>query len=199
MSNSLGGLSKGIAYDGHRIWTANSAFGGGVSIITLNPTNVTTVTSGFNSLYGVVYDGSNMWVTDDTPGTVDKLHKLDSSGNILLSVDMGNTPEFPAFDGTNIWVPNFNSNTVTVVRATGGFAGTVLTTLSGNGLSWPVSAAFDGERILVTNFRGSVSLWKSSDLTPIGTFPTGASAFGACSDGLNFWITLSGSGKLARF
>jgi hypothetical protein len=99
-------------------------------------------------------------------------------------------------------VPNFSSNTVSVVRATGGFAGTVLATLSGNGLNAPSSAAFDGERILVTNqIEDSVSLWKASDFTPIGTFTTGASTFpaGACSDGLNFWITLVNTGKLARF
>ena len=78
----------------------------------------------------------------------------------------------------------------------------MLATLSGNGLSFPESAAFDGERILVTNTNGhSVSLWKASDFTTIGTFSTGASTQprGACSDGLNFWITPAQAGKLARF
>jgi hypothetical protein len=74
--------------------------------------------------------------------------------------------------------------------------------LTGNGLSSPVTAAFDGERVLVTN-QGvdSVSLWKGADLTPIGTFPMGTNSdpFGACSDGLSFWVTLNGSAKLARF
>jgi hypothetical protein len=82
-------------------------------------------------------------------------------------------------------------------------AGTVLATLTGNGMNGPQQAAFDGERILVTNNDGnSVSLWKASDLTPIGNFSTGTGsfgAFGACSDGLNFWITLFSTGKLARF
>ena len=99
-------------------------------------------------------------------------------------------------------MPNHGSSTVTVVRAKGGLAGSVLATLSGNGLDEPFQAAFDGERILVTNAGGrSVSLWKASDLTPIGTFPagTGAIPFGACSDGLNFWIALSGTDRLARF
>jgi len=118
-------------------------------------------------------------------------------------VDVGSGPAFPVFDGTNIWVPNFTS-TVSVVRATGGLAGTVVATLSGNGLNGQIAAAFDGERILVTNGGGSVSLWKASDFTPMGTFSTGAGTtpYGACSDGLNFWITLNVSGtsdKLARF
>jgi hypothetical protein len=199
VSSALGDLPRGIAYDGQRIWTANQ--GGSVSIITLNPTAVTTVSTGFTDLRGIVYDGANMWVTDNISGSVDKLHKLDSAGAILQSVDVGSTPLYPAFDGTNIWVPNLSSNTVSVVRAAGGFAGTVLATLSGNGLSFPRQAAFDGERILVTNGGDSVSLWKAADLTPIGTFSTGASTApqGACSDGLNFWITLQNTNKLARF
>jgi hypothetical protein len=71
-----------------------------------------------------------------------------------------------------------------------------------NGSSLPEQAAFDGQRILVTSGGGdSVSLWKAADLTPIGTFSTGAatSPFGACSDGINFWITLQNPNQLARF
>ena len=127
------------------------------------------------------------------------LKKLGSSGNIIQTVSVGSVPHFPVFDGTNIWVPTQVPNTVTVVRAA---TGTVLATLSGNGLNGPQVAAFDGERILVTNvFGNSVSLWKAADLTPLGSVSTGASTFpfGACSDGLNFWITLNNTGRLARF
>ena len=194
---TIGAGPVGIAYDGQRIWTANS-FEASVSIITLNPTSVVNAFIGFTFPFGIIYDGANIWVTDDLPG---KLHKLDSNGVILLSVNVGSNPHTPAFDGTNIWVPNTNSNTVSVVRRNS-TATTPLATLSGNGLNAPTSAAFDGERIIVTNFNGnSVSLWKATDLTPIGTFSTGANTnpFVACSDGLNFWITLNGSGKLARF
>jgi DNA-binding beta-propeller fold protein YncE len=204
LSSALGINPFGIAYDGQRIWTANNGAGGGssVSIITLGPVMVTNVTTGFTTVIGIIYDGANIWVTDNIAGTVDKLHKLDSMGGILLSVDVADSPLHPAFDGTNIWVPNFISNSVSVVRATGGLAGTVLATLSGNGLGGPTQAAFDGERILVANQTGnSISLWKASDFTPIGTFSTGANTGpqGACSDGLNFWITLGTTSKLARF
>jgi hypothetical protein len=208
LSNALGGFPEGIAFDGQRIWTANvGSTSASVSIISLSPTAVTTVLfNGSTDLHGIVFDGANMWVTEDISGAVDKLHRLDANGVILQTVDVGSNPKYPAFDGTNIWVPNVSSNTVTVVRAIGGLAGTVLATLSGNGLQSPTSAAFDGERILVTNHAnsGSVSLWNATDLTPIGTFPTGGTTFpfGACSDGLNFWITLNifgVSGRLARF
>jgi hypothetical protein len=159
---------------------------------------VTTVTAGFSSPEAILYDGANMWVADQ--GTIPcKLFKLDSNGAIIQTVTVDDGPYFPVFDGTNIWVPNNISNTVTVVRAS---TGAVLATLTGNGLNGPQVAAFDGERILVTNTSGnSVSLWKAADLSPLGSVSTGPGTFpaGACNDGLNFWITLSGTGKLARF
>ena len=81
-------------------------------------------------------------------------------------------------------------------------SGAVVATLSGNGLNDPNQAAFDGQRILVTNLNGdSVSLWKAADLTPIGNFSTGSGTgqIGACSDGTYFWITLNKTNQLARF
>jgi hypothetical protein len=195
LTSALGNSPRGIAFDGARVWTANG--GGSVSIVTLNPLSVSTVSAGLSFPIGILYDGANMWVTDvgTTPG---KLFKLDSNGAIIQTVTVGDHPFFPVFDGTNIWAPNFNSSTVTVVRAS---TGAVLATLSGNGLNLPETAGFDGERILVTNTNGnSVSLWKAADLTPLGSVSTGASTpVGACSDGLNFWVTLNGAGKLARF
>jgi DNA-binding beta-propeller fold protein YncE len=178
-------------------WTADIQ--GSVSIVTPGatiPWTATFVTTGFMSPRGILYDGANIWVTDYVANT---LLKLDSSGAILQTVTVGNLPLFPIFDGTNIWVPNRSSNSVSVVRAA---SGAVLQTLTGNGLSVPSAMAFDGQRVLVTNNGGdSVSLWKAADLTTIGTFPTGVSTspYGACSDGVNFWITLANTHQLARF
>ena len=202
-ASNLGVNPQGIAFDGNRIWTANfgtAGSGGSVSIVTPGatiPWSVTPVSSGFSQLTGILYDGTNMWVTDSQAGT---LLKLDSNGAILQTIPVGTFPDFPIFDGTNIWVPNGLSNSLTVVRAS---TGAVLATLTGNGLDRPHSAAFDGERILITNNNGGgiVSLWKAADLTPIGSFPamTGSGPVTAvCSDGLNFWIT-GGGNKLARF
>ncbi|SRR6266404_372188 len=202
LTSLLGPFPEGVAFDGQNIWVANTSNQpgtGSVSKVSLNPINVVTFTTSFSQPLGMVFDGSNIWVTDRGDNT---LKKLGSNGAVLLSIGVGISPRAVAFDGTNIWIPNFFSDTVTVVRTTGGLSGTVLATLSGNGLLNPVQAAFDGERILVTNFNGSsLSLWKASDLTPIGTFSTGpgTSPVGACSDGLNFWVTLQGTNKLARF
>jgi hypothetical protein len=202
LANSLGNGPVSIAFDGSRIWTANTS--GSVSIVSLNPTMVTTVPTGFTDTVGILYDGAHMWVSDQSANI---LLKLNSDGSIAQTINVGNGPTFPVFDGTNIWAPNQGSNSVTMVRvkdAVGNPLATpfVLATLISNGLSGPVTAAFDGERILVTNLSGhSVSLWKAADLTPLGSFPTGigTTPTGACSDGLNFWITLHGADKLARF
>jgi hypothetical protein len=201
LTNDLGAFPRAIAFDGSRIWTANSS---SVSIVSLNPTTVTTVPTGVGLLFGMLYDGSNIWVVDRNAET---LLKFDANGAILQTINLGfASPRHPVFDGTNIWVPK-GSGSVTVVRvkdAAGNSLASafVLATLTGNGLDFPFTAAFDGERILVTNFgNDSISLWKAADLTPLGSFPTSAdtSPYGACSDGLNFWITLPGTDKLARF
>jgi S-layer family protein len=198
---ALGGDPAAITFDGFRLWTANTT--GSVSIVSFDGTSysATTITSGFSTPVGILYDGSNVWVVDAGDQTIKKLNSASgvSAGGVIQSVPVGQEPYWPAFDGANIWVPNRGMNTITVVRAS---TGEVIETLSGNGLSRPMVAAFDGQRVLVTNINGhSVSLWKAADLTPLGSFSTGAgtSPHGACSDGINFWVTLLDVTKLARF
>jgi YVTN family beta-propeller protein len=199
LASNLGEGSKGIAFDGGRIWTTN--YIGSVSIVTPTvslPWTVTTVATGFElGMYGALYDGSNVWVAG-VQGS--KLRKLDAAASILQTVTVGSGPVYPVFDGTNIWVPNSNSDSVSVVRAS---TGAVLATLTGNGLSKPWGSAFDGQRVIVTNFSGeSISLWKAADFSVLGAFLVGTSLsqpVGACSDGVNFWITMQASGQLARF
>ena len=206
LTSSLGAGPQGIAFDGSRVWTSNGI--GSVSIVALNPISVITqVPVGFSNFTGMLYDGANIWVTDSSSNT---FLKLNPNGSVARTINVGGEPGHPVFDGTNIWVPNKSSNSVTVVRvkdAVGNPLATpfVLATLTGNGLDQPVVAAFDGQRILITNNStlinaGSVSLWKAADLSPLDSCSTGASTnpYGACSDGLNFWITLD-NGKLARF
>ena len=192
----LGGSSDGIAFDGARIWTANGQ--GSVSIVTPTaslPWTVTTVSLFGLGPAGALFDGSNIWVTDANNG---RLYKLDANGSVIANIAIP-VASFPAFDGANIWVPGQANNIVAVVRAS---TGAVLTTLTGNGLAGPLGAAFDGQRILVTNHNPpSVSLWKAADLSQLGNFPMppGSGPLNACSDGINFWVTLETANQLARF
>jgi hypothetical protein len=202
VTSDLGDFPLGITTDGNFIWTANT--GGSVSKVDPGDGDVTTFTTGFSTPSGILYDGAHVWVTEFSPG---RLLKLNSDGTIAQTVNVGTGARYAIFDGTNIWVPNSVANTVTVVRVKDAQgnplpAAFVLTTLDGNGLLIPITAAFDGQRILITNSNSdSVSLWKATDLTPIGSFSSGTNTnpFGACSDGLNFWVTLQDTNKLARF
>jgi DNA-binding beta-propeller fold protein YncE len=199
VASNLGNASAALAFDGARIWTADG--GSAVSIITPGasiPWTVTNVGSpSFSAPAGIVFDGSNVWITDQNNHT---LMKLDAAGAVLQTITVGSFPQYPVFDGTNIWVPNRGgSNTVSVVRPA---SGAVLATLTGNGLQDPIAAAFDGQRVLVTNLGGdSVSLFKAGDLSPLGTFTVGSgiSVVGACSDGTYFWLGFETANKLARF
>jgi hypothetical protein len=189
-----------IAFDGARVWTLNH-LPNCISIVTpgaipWTSTTVTTgVTTGIFNPEGILFDGVNIWVSD----TPNRALRVDSSGAVLQVVTVGDSPESLVSDGTNIWVPGNASDNVTVFRAQ---TGTVLRTLTGNGLKDPFGIAFDGERILVANFAGdTVSLWKAADLTPLGSvlLPGGSGPNFVCSDGTSFWVTLNGSGNLARF
>jgi hypothetical protein len=193
-TTNLGGQSRGIAYDGERLWTAN--YSGSVSIVTINsvlPYSVSTKSAGFSHPTGILYDGRNIWVTDAGDNTLKKLNLND--GTVLQAIPVGDTPQNPLFDGTNIWVPNYASDSITVIRAS---TGVVVATLTGNGLDEPQALAFDGERILATQDSRRLSLWQATSLTPLGFISTGQLPYGVCSDGLNFWISFN-SGRLGRF
>ena len=77
----------------------------------------------------------------------------------------------------------------------------MIATLTGNGIEQPMASAFDGERVLIADRDDTLCLWKAANLSPIGfyTLSVGSIPFDACSDGVNFWITLGGIGKVGRF
>jgi len=188
----------GIAYNGEYLMLSSfsGSNSGGVTIYHVPSHGKTTVTTGFSDPWGVIYDGNAFWVTDVGDN---QIKRLNVNGQIQQSIVLGSHSYQPIFDGANIWIPCRDQNLVIVVKASNG---SVIALLTGNGLSGPVSASFDGERVMIVNNLGnSVSLWRASDLSPLGSVSTGAntSPSGVCSDGRNFWITLSATNKLARF
>ncbi|HKF43440.1 MAG TPA: hypothetical protein VKG01_10090 [Thermoanaerobaculia bacterium] len=200
VATNLGGDARGITFDGARLWTANRG-SSSVSIISPQPAPpyiVQTVTAGFSGPFDTLYDGTNIWITDFTAGS---LLKLDGNGGVLQTVTVGAFPTSAVFDGNNIWVPNNGSNSVSVVRPA---TGAVLATLTGNGLNSPNTVSFDGQRVLVTNsalgFEGA-SIWKAADFTPIVfiSTPMSSSPAGTCSDGIHFWVALASTNQIIRF
>ena len=196
-SSSLGDNPLALAFDGTTLWTTNSS-GGSVSIITVPLYAVTTVSAGFTQPWGILYDGAHIWVTDYGAGT---LLKLDPSGNILQTVTVGAGPQYPAFDGANIWVPNAKDNSITVVQASSGKVVATITADASNLLDYPMAVSFDGERVLVANENGtSVTVFKAADLSLIANVAIpGNQVYGACSDGVNFWLPIVNTGTLRKF
>jgi YVTN family beta-propeller protein len=196
VGDGFGGYPNGIAYDGTNIWTANES--GSVSIYKPGTITATTVATGFESPFGILYDGAHIWVTDFLAGT---LLELSSSGGIIQTVTVGTFPVSPVFDGTNIWVPNLGSNSITVVQASTAKVVATISQNASNQLNGPMTASFDGERVLVTNHNGStVTVFKAADLSFIANVSTStATPYGACSDGINFWITTDNASELLRF
>jgi hypothetical protein len=192
VASNIGSFSAQLAFDGGRVWTADGD--GTVSIVTPSaalPWTVTTVTIG-GSFNGVLWDGSSTWVTRDSSA----LLRLDTDGTVLQTVTIANAPRMAVFDGTNIWAPSLFGR-LSIVRAS---SGVLLATLTGNGLGNGFEASFDGERVLVTNSSGTLSLWKAADLSPLGFLNvTGQIPIGVSSDGVNFWIAMDGPHMLARF
>jgi hypothetical protein len=47
----------------------------------------------------------------------------------------------------------------------------------------------------------NLSLFRAAGFAPLGSFSTGTGTapFGVCSDGISFWISLPGSGKVVKF
>ena len=203
--------ASGIAFDGARLWTTNGPEG--ISIFT--PESSGTIwdsslpASSFNEPFGIFFDGANIWVTDTSADeSKGLLLKLDSTGKILQTITVGRPLGYPVFDGRNIWVPSSVDDSLTVVRASDGKVLKTFSAANGNanGLDTPVAAAFDGQRILVTNdssggLGAGLSLFRATDLSAIGNWTLNgvAGPGGACSDGANFWVTFPLSNEIGRF
>jgi hypothetical protein len=203
VSGEIGPSPRSIAFDGVNLWTANGGTGpglGSVSRYNIATDTATTFGVGFNQPIGVLFDGSRLWVLDAGDTALYRVNT--ATGAVADTLALPGTPGAAAtctFDGTNLWIPTGDG--LTVVRASS--PPTLLTTLTGNGLSSVRAVAFDGERILAggsTLSGGVVSLWKASSLTPLGSvaLADGTFATGVASDGLHFWISFS-PGELLRF
>ena len=210
LGGNMGDNPVGITFDGQNLWTANDGSGPGTGSISRSNGigSVATFTTGFSQPRGILFDGANLWVADAGDSSLKRVDT--TSAAVLQTIPLSGTVGHPVFDGTNLWIPC--GDRMFVVRSVGGSTGTVplgtvLAQLTGNGLNGAFAAAFDGERICVTNASaGGVSLWKATDLSPIGAVNALAFGYnprGVCSDGVTFFVGLrdpmGGSGSIVRF
>lgn len=92
----------------------------------------------------ILFDGTNIWVTNVGSETVTKLRASD--GVTLGTFKVSSGPIDMAFDGTNIWITNGGSGKITKLRASDGAILGAFDTGTG-----PVTITFDGDYIWVAN------------------------------------------------
>jgi DNA-binding beta-propeller fold protein YncE len=201
VATGLGDSPAAIAFDGTRIWTANSGgFSGTASVSIVVPAAsapwpVTNVEIAASTLSGIVFDGKDVWVSSFGAGAV---LRLDANGQVAQTVPDEGNPTGIVYDGANLWVPNANAR-IDVFRAADG---TPLASLTQPDMLFALAAAFDGERVAVVDFHERVFLWRAADFTPLGSTPLAPTQHpnGICSDGIDFWITAGDNvGQLIRF
>lgn len=208
VATGLPSVPLALAFDGTQIWTTDPA--GSVSIITPSSTLPwpVTVVSGFQSPYGIVFDGANIWISDGPVDGSCSLRKLDSSAAVLQSVDLGSECQISqlAFDGSNVLAPNKAVGGLQVVRVSDGSLIATIPVSSGQ----LERVAFDGERVLVLSGGGqnpppNLAILQASNFSTVQvefTLPIGGRSWlSAASDGVNFWITTGNAGEsvLARY
>jgi uncharacterized protein (TIGR03437 family) len=65
--------------------------------------------------YAAVFDGTNIWVSDQLDNAVTKL--VAATGALVGTYPVGTSPGAMVFDGINMWVANYGDNTVTKIGA----------------------------------------------------------------------------------
>jgi sugar lactone lactonase YvrE len=127
-------------------------------------------------------------------GNNNTVNRFRRDGSNAGAFPVGAGSEGVAFDGMNIWVANYESGTVTKLRASDG---TVLGTFN---VPSPSQIAFDGKGIWVaTPDTGVVYLLRPSDGVQIGVFGAAVSPAGIAFDGANMWVAASGSNIVYKF
>jgi hypothetical protein len=97
---------------------------------------------------------------------------------------VGQQPAGAAFDGANMWIANYQSGSVTKLRAGDGAA--LGTFVVGGTPSW---MTFDGANMWVNNGSSLVKL-RAGDGHQLGAFDAGASPQQMAFDGVSIWVVL---------
>jgi YVTN family beta-propeller protein len=147
-----------------------------------DPARGRTVSVGSGPNYAA-FDGTNLWVTNSSAGTVSKI--VVATGSVTTPTTGLSNPQGIAFDGTNLWVADTNSSTVSEIRPSDG---AVLHTVTG--LAFPLGVAFDGAKVWVTNFGGTTVSRINPTGTPAidATATVGSQPKGIAFDGTHLWV-----------
>lgn len=157
--------------------------------------SIVTVNVG-NGPAGMCFDGTNVWVTNQTDGSVTIINAV-SATVVNTITGVGSGPVACVYDGQHIWVANQTGANVTELNDSDGSIATTV-----GGFNAPAGIAFDGSNIWVTNSASNtVSAFSaaSGNAALSGSpFAVGTAPLGIASDGKNMWIANSGSASVSE-
>jgi YVTN family beta-propeller protein len=96
----------------------------------------------------VVFDGTNIWVTNTNSNTVSKIDPI--ANNVIATVAVGSRPNGIVFDGTNIWVANTGQNFLSKINMNGTSSENVLVNIN----IQIVNVGYNGRLIYVSLRQG---------------------------------------------
>jgi YVTN family beta-propeller protein len=197
-TNTVAGTVSGfdwtyaVAQDGTYAWASNNdtntvakfTAGGIVDEITVG-------TIPFPGPFGLVYDGTDMWVALSFEDAVQRIDLATGTADPKITVD--DRPRGIAYDGNFVWVANEGGGTVSKIDPV---SNTLLVSI-GVGPS-PYAVAFDGRYIWVTSDNGNVVKIDPAINQKVATIPVGGSPRGLAFDGTNMWVSHGSLGKVTR-
>jgi YVTN family beta-propeller protein len=150
--------------------------------------------------YGVSFDGENIWVFGNVPGTGDgRVVKMKpSDGTVVGRAQVGASPLSAVYDGYNMVIANYSSDTLSFV---GGSAMTIRAVVSLPASPHPEGITFDGANIWTTGCQsGTLIKVPESTFSPttVYTGQAGGCLNGVAFDGTNLWVTDYINGTVAE-
>jgi hypothetical protein len=144
---------------------------------------------------GVMFDGQYIWVAVQNPGG-GALVKMNTSGGVISTTGVGESPDEMAFDGANVWVTDYTSSDVTIVGSNGNRIKTIPLAPSSNpvGPANPEGIVFDGQSVWVANdgpYSNSVSKFDVATQSLVATYPVGRVPDSVAFDGRYIWVANS--------
>ncbi len=182
-----------LAFDGTNVWMGNAG-SPNLLIANFNTQQAATFNVGGN-VDGMVFDGTNMWMLLANSSLLKlTVPALPTSPSALetLTIPVAVSDCRMLYDGNNIWIPTAGGN-LFVIRPTLNLASlpsSIVTLGAIPSVGSPYVASFDGENIMIGGLtNGKVALYKSTSLTQIRTFDSGATGIrGIANDGKSFTI-----------
>jgi len=173
---------SGISFDGTYFWIADYATGDVYKMNNLGTVLDTIPVAG--ELYGIPFDGANVWAVSASANTVTKIQTSNSAIIGTYPTNLSYSYE-ACFDGNNIWVSDAGGTNVTKFQAS---TGTLLGTFpAGNNC---YGLCFDGTYIWSPGNLDNVlvQLLAATGAT-VGTYhiSSGGTLVGVTFDGNNIW------------